>query len=77
MRAIRAGIITFSSAVKSAEQIMELEDEAELVIAELRQPPVVQRKEVLILEQHFAAGRCFEAAEYVQQGGFADAGLPD
>ena len=56
---------------------MELEDEAELLIAEFGDRPLVHREQVAILEQHLPSGWPLEAAEHVKQRRFANAGLSD
>ncbi len=76
-RRCSAGIMTFSSAVKSGEQMVELEDEADLAVAETRQLAVALRRQVLAIEPHLAARRPIERAQDVQQRALADPGLPD
>src|SRR5271167_2349945 len=59
------------------QQVMELEHEAQLQVAELRQRFLIERKQILALEKNLARGRLFEAADYVQQRGLAGSRLPD
>ena len=56
---------------------MELEDEADLAVAERRLLALAQPEDVDAVEQHRAAGRLVERAEDVQQRALADAGLSD
>jgi hypothetical protein len=56
------------------QQIVRLKDEAYLPIADLRQLQVVERGEVLSIEQHLATGGAVECADDLQQRAFARAG---
>ena len=54
---------------------MELEDEAELEVAKLRQRPLAEREQILALEVDLARGRRLEASKHVEQSRFAGARL--
>jgi hypothetical protein len=56
--------------------VVELEDEADLLVPEARDLPVGTRPHVEVGHADGAAGRPFEAAEEVQQGALADTRLP-
>ena len=57
--------------------MVELEDEADLAVAERRQIALVHRRQRLAAEPDLAGGRTVERTEDVQQGALADAGLAD
>src|SRR5207245_826172 len=59
------------------EQIVELKNESELVVAEIRERALVHRKQILPLEINFAGGRSFEASQEMQKCGFPDTRLAD
>jgi hypothetical protein len=56
------------------QQVEELEDEAELVAAQLRQVAVVQARDLDAVELDLAGGRAIEAGEDVHQGRLAGPG---
>ncbi len=56
------------------QQVVRLEDEAEVAAADLGELVVVHVGDVLVAEEVMAAGAAVEAAEEVQQRGFAGAG---
>ena len=60
--------------VELREQVVELEDEAQLGVAELGQRVRIAREEILALEEHAAPRRPVERAQHVQQGRLPDAG---
>ena len=58
------------------EQVMKLENEAELEVAKVGQRPIAEREQVLALEIDLACGRRLEASEHVEQSRFAYTRLP-
>ena len=56
---------------------MELEDEADLAVAERGQLALAHRRQRLAVEPDLARGRPVERAEDVQQRALADPGLAD
>jgi hypothetical protein len=55
---------------------MELENEAELQVAELRQRFLIEREQILALEINLARGRLFQAPHNMEQRGLAGSRLP-
>ena len=55
------------------EQVEALEDEADLLVADVGQLVAVERRNVHAVQQIIAAGRAVEAADHVHQRGFARA----
>ena len=74
MRRMSPGIIAFSSAVNSGQQVVALEDEADGLVAEGREPLLAALEDVLAVEADPAAGRDVERAEQVQEGALPRAG---
>ena len=66
---------TFSVAVRLGDQIVELKHEADMVAAIGGERAVVEFGQFVLLEEDPAFARGVEAADDVQQGGFATAGL--
>src|SRR5262245_44633600 len=59
---------------QDGQQVEELEDEAELVAAQLRQVSVVELGDVGPVDQDPATGRAIEPGEHMEQGGLPRAG---
>ena len=72
-RRSRAAAPMFSSARQHRQQVEELEDEAELVAAQLGQLAVVEAGDLVAVERDRARGRRVEAGEDVHQGRLARA----
>ena len=58
------------------EQVVELEDEADLAAAQAGELVVAQLGERLVVEVDLAGGRDIQPAKQVEQGGLAGAGWP-
>ena len=58
------------------QQIEELEDEADFLAAQAREPGLVEPMDRLAVEVNFAAGQDVEPAEHMQQRAFAAAARP-
>src|SRR5213594_2530354 len=57
--------------------MVELEDEPDLTVAELRQRLIVHGEHIVPVEAHGAAGRPIQRSQNVQEGRLADAGRAD
>ncbi len=56
---------------EAGDEIVELEDEADMIAAVKRQLALVHPGEVVLMEQHLAGGRPVESTQDIQEGGFA------
>ena len=74
---MRSGIITFSGGSEFREQIVRLPNEANPVIAEIRECGLVECGDILAGDFDAALRRPVEAADQVEQRAFARAGLTD
>ena len=72
-----SGIATFSSAVEIGQQVVRLEYEAKMLLAEGRQLTLVEFADGYAADSHAAARRFFHAGQLVEQRGFAGAGFAE
>ena len=74
---IDGGDLHVGGRIQMGQQMVALEDEAEVVAAQPRQGQGIQAGGVLTTKQVLAAARAIEAAQQVHQGGLAGAGGTD
>ena len=68
------GQLHIARGIQGRHEIVELEDEADIVPAIVRQLGIVHRRQILVPEPHRALARPIESADDVQERGFAAAG---
>ena len=56
--------------------MVKLEDKADLAVAELRQPAVIQGEHLLAVPKHLPGGGPFQGTQDVKEGGLAHPGSP-
>ena len=59
------------------QQVVTLEDKAQMLLAELGQLGLGHGTDLMLADEHLAAGRLFQPGQLVQQGRLAAAGLAD